>query len=177
MHLFGEVWRHWGEGGQEVAERLAPRRAASHWAAAIREEGVGELHQFRHGSVEAEGFNVCLNASDRLMRRAADAEFCCGLIFAVRQRAGVRIARLLSVWIERQCPDATKEAHDAADAAPGPRTTLIPRPHEHQEESHRVCAVLCNERVGIFNVATRLAHALPVAAEDLPLIEEARERL
>ena len=81
------------------------------------------------------------------------------------------------MWVERQCPDATKEAHDATDATPGPWTTLVPRPHEHQEEAHRVCAVLCNERVGIFNVAARLAHALTVATEDLSLIKEARERL
>ena len=110
------------------------------------------------------------------MRRAADAELCRGLILAVRQRASVRIARLLPVRIECQRPDATQEAHDAADTTPRPRTTLVPRSHEHQEEAHRVCTVFRNERVGIFHVAARLAHSLAIAAEDLSLIEESRER-
>ena len=100
-----------------------------------------------------------------------------GLILSLWQNARVRITRLLAVWVKREGPDAAKEAHHATDAARRPGAALIPRAHEHQEEAHRVGAMLADELVGVLHVAARLRHALAVGAEDLPLIEEARERL
>ena len=177
MHLVGKVWRHRGDAGEQVVNRLVPRRGASNGAASIREEGVGELHEFGDGGVESEGFDVGAHAAERLVCGATHRRFTCGLVLACGEHARVRIARLFAVWVECECPDAAKEAHHAADAARRPGAALIPRTHEHQEEAHRVGAVSVDEFVGVLHVAARLRHALAVGTKDLPLVEEARERL
>ena len=177
MHLVGEVWCHWRDAGEQVVDRLVPRRGASNGAASIREEGVGELHEFGDGGVESEGFDVGAHAAERLVCRASYCSFTCGLILACGEHARVRITRLLAVRVEGECPDAAKEAHHAADAARRPGATLIPRAHEHQEEAHRIGTVSADEFVGVLHVAARLRHALAIGAKDLALIEEARERL
>ena len=57
-------------------------------------------------------------------------------VLALGQSAGVGIARLPAVRVERQRPDPVEEAVDAADAGGAPRSALVPGAHEHEEEPH-----------------------------------------
>ena len=76
------------------------------------------------------------------MRRGADRGRRVGGALAGRQLAGIGVAVLAAVRIDRQRPDPVQEAMDAADPGRAPRAALVPRAHEHQEQPDRVGAVL-----------------------------------
>src|SRR3989304_3938962 len=64
-----------------------------------------------------------------------------------------------------------------ADPRRAPRTALIPRAHEHQEQPDGVGAVARHELIRILDVAARLAHPLAIRTQDLALVEQPEERL
>ena len=124
-----------------------------------------------------EGLVVGRDVAQRPVCRGADGGLRVGLALAGRQRTGIGVARLTPVLVDGQRPDPVQEAMDATDPGRAPRSALVPRAHEHQEQPDRVGAVAGDQVVGRDDVAARLAHPLAVGAQDLALVEQALERL
>ena len=140
-------------------------------ASARMPDRVRQLHQLRDGGVEMERPVLLGDGGDgRCAWRGA------GPAPARPPRRAARHADRCRLGLG-DGPDAGQEAVDALDPGRVPGTALVPRADEHQEQPDRVAAVSGRQVVGVHDVAARLAHALVVGAQDLPLVAQRQEGL